>query len=233
MSVTAPNPTDALDPQYGLVVAVGEQIVSLFKTPQVTLTQAREATVLALHAYHPEGQADHVSAARILAFSMAALSALRLAAAEDVPLAMKLRLFDRANSLNRSADQAERRMAERRQDLQASPPVVAADRRQPPAVPAADPLFDDAAIAAAVEEAMAAFHTAQTLPEAGKTTPEATPGEPAPATADTLSAALRFTGPLPAGSGPGPMMSYRQDLLRRSALPRMVAEDGHQTQRQA
>jgi hypothetical protein len=109
----------------------------------------------ALAAYHPESRADFVNIARILAFSMASLAALGMAVADDLTPAAKMRYFGRANALNRSADQSERIMMQRRREQRANPSAERPAHLRPrPANP--EPSPDDVAIDAAVEEAMAA-----------------------------------------------------------------------------
>jgi hypothetical protein len=136
-----------------------------------------------------------------------------IAAAEGLPPAQKMRYFGRANALNRSADQSERMMLQRRRDQRLAPPAPAEISPGPnPANPPQHDAFD-----AAIDEAMA-FYRATILPKA---TPKLEPrtAQPNPTHAEAL---LRATV-----SGQRPTTPYRQTLLNGSAMPRT---DGTQPQ---
>ena len=87
------TPHDCYD---ALLFRIADKIVPLFQYRNADLAAAKLAALSAIAAYHPESRADFVSIARILAFSMAALSALGIAAADDLPPALKMRYFGRA-----------------------------------------------------------------------------------------------------------------------------------------
>jgi hypothetical protein len=109
------------DIQGALVIRLVDKLVPLFRGPRVDRLQAGNMAILAMDAYNPESCADFVSAARTIAFSMAALTVLGTAAADDLAMPQKLRIYGRAVALNRSADQAERTMMQRRRHLNAAP----------------------------------------------------------------------------------------------------------------
>ncbi len=69
---------------------------------------ARLAARQTLAAYGARTQADLLTIAQIIGFGLAGLDTLRLSIADDVPLAMKLRLRSAANALNRVAQQHQR-----------------------------------------------------------------------------------------------------------------------------
>ncbi len=212
------NQTPARDPWDGLLFSVAGQLAPLFETKDSDPDQARKSAMSALAAYHPESRADFVNIARILAFSMASLAALGLAAADDLTPALKMRYFGRANALNRSADQSERIMMQRRRDQRANPPAeLPAHLRPRPVNP--EPSPDDAAIDAAVAEAMAAYRASKVSPPAEEPAPRVkTSTQSAPRPFDNQPAqppiAIRATIPNQAPTKP-----YKQSLLRCTAMP--------------
>jgi hypothetical protein len=174
----------------------------------------------ALAAYHPESRADFVNIARILAFSMASLAALGMAVANDLPPAAKMRYFGRANALNRSADQSERIMMQRRREQRANPRAeLLAHLRPRPADP--EPSPDDAAIDAAVEEAMAAYRATKVSPSAEEPAPRvqtSTPSAPRPFDPQPAQPPIAIRAAIP---GQAPTTPYKQSLLQcpRSSAP--------------
>jgi hypothetical protein len=86
-------------------------------------------------------------------------------------MAEQMRAFGRANALNRSADQSERTMMQRRRYEQANPPAEEMGLGSEP--PAPDPEFDDAAMQAAV--AMKDYLTARAPAGIEAAAPEAPP----------------------------------------------------------
>ena len=111
-----------LDPEVGLMFGIADQLIPLFKIGTIDVPLAREMAVSAITAYAPETRADYVNIARTIALSMAALSLLGTAASQDMTMPEKMRTFGRANALNRSADQSERTMMQRRRYQRANPP---------------------------------------------------------------------------------------------------------------
>ena len=174
------NQTPTRDPWDGVLFSVAGQLAPLFETKDTDPDDARQSAMSALAAYHPESRADFVNIARILAFSMASLAALGMAVADDLTPALKMRYFGRANALNRSADQSERIMMQRRREQRANPPAERPAHLRPrPADP--EPSPDDAAIDAAVEEAMAAYRASKVSPPAEEPAPRVqTSTQPAP-----------------------------------------------------
>jgi hypothetical protein len=182
----------------------------------------------AIEAYAPETRADYVNVARTLAFSMSALALLGQAAAPDLTMAEKMRAFARANALNRSADQSERTMMQRRRYQQANPHPE--HSTQPPA-PGSDP--DEAEAEAAIAAAMQ-IYAASIAAE-----PEAAAPEPPPATAPQTStppaAAVSLAPPATAESAiryaaPAPDTTqirgapHKDELPRHGAMHRMAAQ---------
>jgi hypothetical protein len=73
---------------------------------------ARLAAIETVSAYRTRNYADLIAVAQIVAFGLAALGSLSLSLADDIPLAMALRLRGNANALNRSAEQNRRALAQ-------------------------------------------------------------------------------------------------------------------------
>jgi len=188
---------------------LAERITPLFEIGSASKADATATAISALAAYSPKSRADFVNIARILAFSMSSLAALGLAAADDLPPAQKMRYFGRANALNRSADQTERIMMQRRRGPHAAAPAAAAAGLGPDI--ALTPQ-DEAALDAAVEEAMALYRATVTPTAAAK--PKLQTAQPHPRQAETAL----HTG----GSNPRPATPYRQTLLHGSAMPRVI-----------
>ncbi len=232
-----------IDPELGLVFTVAEHLIPLFKTGAVDTHLARRMAISAIGAYRPETQADHVNVARTIAFSMAALALLGQAAAQDVSMAEKMRALARANALNRSADQSERTMMQRRRHQQANPP---AETQAETLVPPIDDAVIEAAIAGAMAEYMATRAPAKAeAPPPDAQHPEAQPpaaqppaAQPRPApiaakpqpddrlgqppTANTAPA-IRYTVPRP-NDGKTGSVPYRQELLSQTAMPQVTGQ---------
>jgi hypothetical protein len=200
------NPvTDLLDP---LLRHVAERITPLFEIGGADKEEARTTAISALAAYDPRSRADFVNIARILAFSMASLAALGLAADDGLSPTHKMRYFGRANALNRSADQTERIMMQRRRGQHAglSAPATTGPDPDIALTPQHEAILD-----AAIEEAMALYQATVT-PTAAK--PEPQTARPHPKLAET---ALHTSG-----ANPRPATLYRQNLLHGSAMPRVI-----------
>jgi hypothetical protein len=131
-------------------------LIPLFATGTDDTPMARRTAAGAIEAYRPETQADYVNAARTIAFSMAALSLLGKSASPEVTMPEQMRMFARAIALNRSADQSERTMMQRRRQQQAD-----LHAEQPSEPPALDAEVDDARVQAAIGEAMQEYLAAR------------------------------------------------------------------------
>ncbi len=152
------QPQPAIDPGLGLIVTVADHLVPLFATVGIDIPLARRMALSAIEAYEPRTRADYVNVARTIAFSMSALALLGQAAALDMPMAEKMRAFGRANALNRSADQSERTMMQRRHHQQTTVRAGDASSAHPAprrSEPEPDLVLDDDRVDAAVAEAMA------------------------------------------------------------------------------
>jgi hypothetical protein len=141
-----------IDPNMGLMFGAADHLVPLFAQGSINGRNARLMALRAIEAYEPETRADWVNIARTIAFSMAALALLGLAAGKDVTMPEKLRAFGRANALSQSADLSERTMMQRRSYRQANPRVEYPASTAP--APEPDPEFDNAAMEAAIAEAI-------------------------------------------------------------------------------
>jgi hypothetical protein len=76
------------------------------------IPHARAAAIQAVNAYRAETHGDLLTVAQIIAFGLAALGSLSLAMADDLPIALTLRLRGNAVSANRAAEQCRRALAE-------------------------------------------------------------------------------------------------------------------------
>ena len=104
---------------------------------------ARQAAAETLESYSPEGGLpDVLLAAELIGFGLAALGSLGLSMANDIPVALALRLRNNANACNRSADNARKALAANRPEPVAAPP--------PPPEP--DPEIDMEALNASIAE---------------------------------------------------------------------------------
>jgi hypothetical protein len=224
-----PTPTSPpTDPKAGLIVVAASQLVPLFRTKSTGYRGAHKMAMSAIAAYHPEARSDYVNIARTIAFSMAALALLANAATADMPMPDLMRVYGRANALNRSADQSERTMIRRRTYHAANPPAELPAWMDPGLEsPESEAPADDAVIQAAVAEAMREYDAAVTPPPA-----EAPPqfGPAAPATGTNPAAAphyaIRGTGlpsPRPSSGIARPdqprTTPYKTTLLRNAAMP--------------
>ena len=221
--LTGSNPTACdlnlpdVDPRIGLMFTSAEHLIPLFKTDAVDTPLAREMAASAIEAYQPESRADFVNVARTIAFSMAALALLGSAASEDMPLAAKMRAFGRANALNRSADQSERTMMQRRRYQQAGASV---DRPNPQAAAAApDPDMDDAEmqarIADVMKEYLATGPAAKATSHTTKAAPEPSLG-PAPQTVKPAPLPPRTVSPIDKAAA-APTLAIHHNRSRSAA----------------
>jgi hypothetical protein len=147
--MSAPN-LPPINPRLGLMFAAAHHLLPLFRIGTIDDRLARQMAVSAIEAYHPETRADYVNVARIIAFSMTALALLGKTASPDMALPDQMRAYGRANALNRSADQSERTMMQRRRHQKANPPAEQPSLIDPnPTIPnpeTDDPETDEAAI---------------------------------------------------------------------------------------
>jgi hypothetical protein len=190
-------------PACGLMHAVADLLIPIFTSPTVGVEFAQKVARSALDNYRPETGADYVNAARTLAFSMAALSLLGQAVAADLPLQQKMRVFGRATALNRSADQSERTMMQRRRLQTANPP---AELRPTAPEPELEPNPQE--IATSIAEAMAVYDAAcsQERPE---TPAQKRPIPPAP-TAPAAPSVISYGGPNRHNMPPLPLITPEQ-----------------------
>jgi len=190
---TASNPIPSsqrrTDPKIGLTFTMTHKLAALFTSSAIDIHLAWQMAVSAIEAYRPETRADYVNVARTIAFSMSAITLLGDAAAKNLTLPDKMRLFARANALDRSADQSERTMMQRQRHHRANPRADYATNfhpaREPEAPDAtlAEAVPEAAVTEAAVAEAMAAWRAAlnEISATAAPTAPAAqSPAEPRP-----------------------------------------------------
>jgi hypothetical protein len=162
----------------------------------------------AIAAYHPESRSDYVNIARTIAFSMAALALLAKATHTDMPTPDLMRVFGRANALNRSADQSERTMIQRRAYHVANPPAELPPWMDP-SLETSEPdggSMDDAVLQAAVAEAMREYAAAVAAPQA-EPPPEA-PLNAATPPAEPAASSARSAAPTVAASTQATTIRY-------------------------
>jgi len=240
------NPTPSnqasppIDPRAGLMICAASQLVPLFRPNSTNSRVVREMAMSAIGAYDPESRADYINVARTIAFSMAALALLAKAATQDMPMPELMRVYGRANALNRSADQSERTMMRRRACHKANPPAEPAARTDPGLeIPEPDTSADAAVFQAAVAEAIQAYEALLTPPPAPEDRP--LPSEPVASLAQSAAAPpaanIRYNTPLPDIGPPSPHQTgtparadqpraapYRATLLRNAAMPPVVTQ---------
>ena len=149
-------PAGPYDPMFGLQEKIASLLTPIFHDADTDELFAYQVACRSLQAYEPETRADFVNAGRTIAFSLASLVVLKEAFNPALQLEDKKRVAIHANALNRSADQAERSMMERRRYRRAYPTF-------PVPEPAA-PEPDDAQAQTQVAQAVTAYATAQPKP---------------------------------------------------------------------
>ena len=206
------------------------------------LQLAAQMAISSIAAYHPESRADFVNIARTLAFSMAAVSLLGQTFSEPMPLAEKKRIFTLANTLNRSADQSERTMMQRREAQRAHPPAPLPAWMNPKPEPAAPDLPGDAEIEASMADAI---RNARAKPAPAPNAPvqdppvQAAPAEVTPAASTETAPASATPAPPPSHRAQYPQPTAinhrpgssriptpKQALFLNSALQRVVQQNG-------
>jgi hypothetical protein len=223
-----------IDPQFGLIFAAADHLIPLFQSGSIDVPLAREMAVSAIDAYNPETRADYVNVARTIAFSMAALSLLGQAASRDIPMPEKIRALGRANALNRSAEQSERTMMQRRRYQQANARSEPAELEAN--LPEHDSQIADAEMQASIADAMNAYRAARAPAGTETVTPAPAPQPitPQPTTSRTITtqppavapaAAIRYNGPKSDTAQPR-NLSHKAGLPRHSAMPRVVEQGG-------
>jgi hypothetical protein len=195
--------------------SIAEHLIPLFKAGATDTAHARRMAGNAIQAYQPETRADYINVARTVAFSIAALALLGKAASQDMTLPDQMKAFGRAIALNRSADQSERTMMQRRRYQQSRAPA-----EQPPHMSepqASVTQIEEAEIEAAIGEAMREQAAARTPPKPNPPAPkpQASPVQPP-------TDAIRYN------SQPQPA-PYKAELLRNTAIQRIVAQSPAQS----
>jgi hypothetical protein len=177
-----PASNHALPPvnaEIGLIMTAADHLIPIFKTGSIDSQLAQRMAVSAIDAYRPESRADFVNVARTIAFSMAALALLGKAISEGTATPEQMRTYGRAIALNRSADQSERTMMQRRRHHRANLPAGHLDRGTEPS--AAENAIDDAGMVSAIDDAVKEY-TAARFPAATEAAAAETRREPAPVT---------------------------------------------------
>jgi hypothetical protein len=194
--------------------AAAHHLLPLFKIGTIDDRLARQMAVSAIEAYEPQTRADYVNVARIIAFSMTALALLGKTANPNMPMPEQMRAYGRANALNRSADQSERTMMQRRRLQKANPSGERPDLLGPhPTVP--NPTVPDPATAPDPTE-IAADAVAGLMREyqsVGITTPIPMAASQGPT---QRPAPFRYNRPTPSPNQSAP----QTDRPRNSAIPR-------------
>jgi hypothetical protein len=197
---------------FGLIFLAAEHLIPLFKVGDVDDRLARSMAISAIQAYKPETRADYINVARTIAFSATALALLAKTTSPDMTIAEQMRTCGRANALNRSADQSERTMMQRRRYQKAHSSAERAPNPEPlaPETEAAHAEMQ-AAIDAVMQEYLAARASASPPSPASVEAPDPAPA-PLIANPTPPQAAIHYNGqPQTAPIRPG--------LLQSSAWP--------------
>jgi hypothetical protein len=151
---------------------------------------ARMATIEMLNAYQIRNHAELLMVAQIVGFGLAALGCLGLSMADDIPLAMTLRLRGGANALNRSAEHNRRALEKGQADSARPQRHPAAPDKATRLTPVHEPIDEVALIASvaaakqAAAEAQARMRHVHHPAPAATPTPVAMPAAPANMTID-------------------------------------------------
>ncbi len=207
------------DPQVGLRAVSAARLTCLFEIGPVDHLLATRMAISALQAYAPESHADYISAARIVAFSLASVALLGKAASRDMSFSEQMRAYSRANALHRSANQSERTMMQRRRDQRTHPPTERPAKQPKPVDAGAETAAFEAGLAGIMKEYRAACPPRAPAALA----PQATPAPakvivPQPQ-AVTVATAIRSSVVMPQAGRPE-KASFKADLLRQSAIYR-------------
>jgi hypothetical protein len=213
-----------VDPAAGLMSSIAELLIPLFKTSSIDRRHARQIAASAIEAYRPETRADLVNVARTIAFSMAALALLGKTASDDLTMPEQMKAFGRANALNRSADQSERTMMQRRRYLQTTLPAERPDYE--PDVPGPEIGEIQAAITEALNEYLAHGEPTGTDVTTRDPAQTAPPFNPIQTPAVSSSSAMRYPTPrteaVQPWTAPPWSASFKSGLLSQSALHNLV-----------
>ncbi len=107
-----------LDPWNGLFYTVADRLTPLFKGEGRGKVYARYAAGEAIAGYHPDSRADYATIGRILALSLATITAAEHASRQDLPTDDLVRVLGKVHTLSQAADRAERTMMTRRRQMQ-------------------------------------------------------------------------------------------------------------------
>jgi hypothetical protein len=184
----APGPSYSIDPSNILMNLIVALLAPMFLGVAAgDINLARMAAIETVNAYRSRNHADLIAIAQIIGYGLAALGSLSLSMADDISIAMALRLRGNANALNRSAEQNRRAI---RQSLPDTP------TRHYQEVPAASVPANERDLAQYEADAMARLADTKRLIAASRTLlrdPEPAPAAPTPAAPTTT--ALTTTTP--------------------------------------
>ena len=124
-------PAGPYDPIFGLQEKVASLLTPIFQDARTDELFAYQIACRSLQAYEPETRADFVNIGRTIAFSLASLVLIKEAFNPALELEDKKRVAIHANALNRSADQAERSMMDRRRYHRAYPNFPVPQQAEP------------------------------------------------------------------------------------------------------
>ena len=165
-------------PDCSLLDAVARRLIPLFRDPGTDREAARRAALAALAAFNPQTLVDPLVIGRILALTLAAIAATAEAIDPAHPPSRQIQFMGKANTLSRSAQQAEAALAKSRQqshsqaELRQIPQAKPDPRAEPRPTPQVEPVkprpapmpvtapSPDAAIQTLIEQAMAEFSAA-------------------------------------------------------------------------
>jgi hypothetical protein len=101
------------EPDLGLVYSIADRLVPFFTGFGRDESFALRAALSTIAAYRPAQRMDYADIARHVAFSLSSLTALGHAETPGLPEATQLRYLGKANTLSRSAEQAQRALTQR------------------------------------------------------------------------------------------------------------------------
>ncbi|WP_428489275.1 hypothetical protein [Rhodopila sp.] len=219
-TTTEPRPTSSLDFQPGDILL---QLIVTLLAPMFlavcrgNLDFARIAALQTVDAYRARSHVDLIAVAQIVAHGLASVSAACLSMADDISLAMTLRLRASANASDRACDRARRALQNTRASPAADPVFAPAPTRDLTPDPEAD--RKDAEVIARLAavrqqgEALLARHAAAR---------PAAPAPAAPSPAAIADPAPTPTAPPPAAiaaQAPTPVAAAAQAPTSAAAAP--------------
>ena len=114
--MTHPTTTLPEDPDGGILLSLIVALLAplFIEAAGADIALARAAALETIAGYRVQNHASLILVGRIIAFGLAALGSLSLSMADELSIAMVIRLRSNANALNRSAERCERMLHDSR-----------------------------------------------------------------------------------------------------------------------